>query len=153
MMMRGEGFKKRIQDAIDARLQSLVREITIKTSGAGPGRGHKGKSHRKISLSLPEPLYLKGTGTGGLPELPRGFCPGTLPKASKRVRRRCRLGMAGFCGGSSGRESSPAGSMFQAEPAHHPRIPRLSCPREFLLLSLLLSGPAIRASWEISPAL
>ncbi len=59
MMMRGEGFKKRIQDAIDARLQSLVKEIAIKTSGAGPGRGHKGKSHRKISLSLPEPLYLK----------------------------------------------------------------------------------------------
>jgi|SRR5271157_3408790 len=57
MMMRGEGFKKRIQDVIDARLQCLVTEIAIKTSGAGPGRGHKGRSHRKISLSLPEGLY------------------------------------------------------------------------------------------------
>lgn len=59
MMVKGEGFKKRIQDVVDVRLQSLVNEMAIKTSGAGPGRGHKGRSHRKISLSLPEPLYLK----------------------------------------------------------------------------------------------
>ncbi len=59
MMIRGESFKKRVQDIVDARLQSLVNEIAIKTSGAGPGRGHKGRSHRKISLSLPESLYLK----------------------------------------------------------------------------------------------
>jgi hypothetical protein len=59
MMVTGEGFKKRIQDIVDARLQSLVSEMAIKTSGAGPGRGHKGRTHRKISLSLPEPLYMK----------------------------------------------------------------------------------------------
>jgi hypothetical protein len=59
LMVNGEGFKKRIETLIDARLRSFVAEIAIKTSGAGPGRGHKGKSHRKISLSLPEPLYLK----------------------------------------------------------------------------------------------
>jgi len=59
MMIRGEGFKKRIHEVVEARLQSLVNEIAIKTSGAGPGRGHKGRSHRKISLSLPDPLYLK----------------------------------------------------------------------------------------------
>jgi hypothetical protein len=59
MMVRGEGFKKRIQDIVDTRLQSLVNEVAINTSGAGPGRGHKGRTHRKISLSLPEPLYLK----------------------------------------------------------------------------------------------
>jgi hypothetical protein len=59
MMIRSESFNKRVQNLIDARLQSLVSEIALKTSGAGPGRGHKGRSHRKISLSLPEPLYLK----------------------------------------------------------------------------------------------
>ena len=59
MMIRGESFKKRVQNLIDARLQSLVSEIAIKTSGAGPGRGHKGRSHKKISLSLPKPLYMK----------------------------------------------------------------------------------------------
>lgn len=58
-MVKGEGFEKRIQEKIDAELRSFVRDITTKTSGAGPGRGHVGKSHRKISLSLPEPLYLK----------------------------------------------------------------------------------------------
>ena len=59
MMIGSEGFKKRIQDFIDARLQSLVNEIGIRTSGAGPGRGHKGRTHKKVSLSLPKPLYLK----------------------------------------------------------------------------------------------
>jgi hypothetical protein len=59
MMVRGEGFKKRIQNLVDSQLQSLVSEIAIKTSGAGPGRGHKGRSHKKISLSLPKPLYMK----------------------------------------------------------------------------------------------
>jgi hypothetical protein len=57
LMVNGEGFKKRIEAIIDARLHSLVKGITIRTSGAGPGRGHKGRSHRKISLSLPETLY------------------------------------------------------------------------------------------------
>jgi hypothetical protein len=59
LMVNGEGFKRSINDAIDARLRSLTEEIVVKTSGAGPGRGHKGRSHRKISLSLPESLYLK----------------------------------------------------------------------------------------------
>jgi hypothetical protein len=59
MMIRGERFQKRIQNLIDARLQSLVSEIAIKTSGAGPGRGHNGRTHKKISLSLPKPLYMK----------------------------------------------------------------------------------------------
>jgi len=57
LMVNGEGFEKRINGMIDARLQTLVEEMIIKTSGAGPGRGHKGRSHRKISLSLPETLY------------------------------------------------------------------------------------------------
>lgn len=59
LMVEGEGFQRKIQEMIDAELRSLVREIAIKRSGAGPGRGHKGRSHRKISLSLPEPLYFK----------------------------------------------------------------------------------------------
>ena len=58
-MIRGDGFKKRIQNLVDAQLQSLVSEIAIQTSGAGPGRGHKGRTHKKISLSLPKSLYLK----------------------------------------------------------------------------------------------
>ena len=44
LMVEGEGFQKRIYDMIDAELRSLVREVAIKTSGAGPGRGHVGKS-------------------------------------------------------------------------------------------------------------
>ena len=59
VMINGDGFKKRVADLIDAQLRSLAEEITIKVSGAGPGRGHKGRSHRKISLSLPVPLYTK----------------------------------------------------------------------------------------------
>src|SRR5271157_4733731 len=65
MMIKGEGFKKRIENLIDARLHSLVNEIAIKTTGAGPGRGHKGRSHEKISLSLPKPLYVKVRGLEG----------------------------------------------------------------------------------------
>ncbi len=57
LMINGDGFKKRVADLIDAQLHALAEEITVKTSGAGPGRGHKGKSHKKISLSLPETLY------------------------------------------------------------------------------------------------
>ncbi len=57
LMIRGDGFKKRIEAIIDARLHVLAEEIAVRTSGAGPGRGHKGKTHRKISLSLPETLY------------------------------------------------------------------------------------------------
>ncbi len=57
LMVNGEGFKKRTEALIDARLHSLVEGIAIRTNGAGPGRGHVGKSHRKISLSLPETLY------------------------------------------------------------------------------------------------
>lgn len=59
LMINGESFGKRIGAMIDARLRFLVGEIAIRTSGAGPGRGHVGKSHRKISLSLPESLYLR----------------------------------------------------------------------------------------------
>lgn len=57
LMVNGEGFKKRMEALVDARLHALIGAITIRTSGAGPGRGHKGRSHRKISLSLPETLY------------------------------------------------------------------------------------------------
>ena len=57
LMVNSDGFEKRINDMIHGRLQTLVEETAIKASGAGPGRGHKGRSHRKISLSLPETLY------------------------------------------------------------------------------------------------
>ena len=57
LMFNGDGFKKRVEAIIDAQLHTLAEEITVKTSGAGPGRGHKGRSHKKISLTLPETLY------------------------------------------------------------------------------------------------
>ena len=57
LMIKGDSFKNWVADLIDARLHVLADELTIKTGGAGPGRGHKGKSHKKISLSLPETLY------------------------------------------------------------------------------------------------
>ncbi len=44
LMIKGDGFKKRVTDLIDTLLQAIAGEITIKTSGAGPGRGRKGKS-------------------------------------------------------------------------------------------------------------
>ena len=53
LMVRGEGFKKRLNALIDARLHVLAEEIAVKTNGAGPGRGHTGRTHKKISLSLP----------------------------------------------------------------------------------------------------
>ncbi len=57
LMVRGEGFQKRLHDLIDARLHVLAVEIAVKTNAAGPGRGHTGRTHKKISLSLPEGLY------------------------------------------------------------------------------------------------
>jgi hypothetical protein len=57
LMVRGESFNRQIKALIDEELRSLIRQVSLKTSGAGPGRGHKGRSHRKISLSLPESLY------------------------------------------------------------------------------------------------
>ncbi len=59
LMIKGRHFEKRLKNMIDAQLRSIMETITIKASGAGPGRGHKGKSYRKISLSLPESLYLE----------------------------------------------------------------------------------------------
>ncbi len=57
LMVRGEGFKQRLDAAIDDRLHLLAEEIAVKTGGAGPGRGHTGRTHKKIGLSLPEVLY------------------------------------------------------------------------------------------------
>ena len=57
LMVRGEGFKRRLDALIDSRLHALADEIALKTSGAGPGRGHTGRTHKKISMSLPETLY------------------------------------------------------------------------------------------------
>ena len=57
LMVRGDSFKRQMKNLIDEQLRSLMQQISLKTSGAGPGRGHKGRSHRKISLSLPETLY------------------------------------------------------------------------------------------------
>jgi hypothetical protein len=65
LMVNGESFKKRIKSLIDDQLQMLADGIAIRTRVAGPGRGHKGRSHRKISLSLPETLYQQARDLGG----------------------------------------------------------------------------------------
>ncbi len=57
LMISGDGFKIRLNALIDSRLHALADEIAFKTTGAGPGRGHTGRTHKKISLSLPATLY------------------------------------------------------------------------------------------------
>jgi hypothetical protein len=57
LMLKGQHFEKRLKDMIDGQLRSLMQEINVKASNAGPGRGHKGRSYKKISLSLPNELY------------------------------------------------------------------------------------------------
>ena len=47
LMMRGDGFKGRINDLIDARLHALAEDITVKLSGAEPGRGHTGRMGKR----------------------------------------------------------------------------------------------------------
>jgi hypothetical protein len=65
LMVRGDSFSREMKALIDAQLRFLMQQISLKTSGAGPGRGHKGRSHRKISLSLPESLYLEARELAG----------------------------------------------------------------------------------------
>jgi hypothetical protein len=59
LMIKGEGFATRIAALIYDRFEVMVTEVAIQTSGAGPGRGHRGRSHKKVSMSLPEPLFHK----------------------------------------------------------------------------------------------
>jgi hypothetical protein len=59
LMIKGQHFEKRLKDMIDARLRSVMQEINVKASNAAPGRGYKGRSYKKISLSLPHSLYLE----------------------------------------------------------------------------------------------
>ena len=86
LMVNGEGFKKRTEALIDARLHSLVEGIAIRTNGAGPGRGHVGKS---ASENQPEPsrdpLYQQARELQRILQLSRCFCPGTILEAPKRV--------------------------------------------------------------------
>ena len=65
IMVSGEGFAQRVANLIDARFEVMVTEISVQTSGAGPGRGRKGRTHKKISLSLPEALYQEAKGLDG----------------------------------------------------------------------------------------
>jgi hypothetical protein len=56
-MVNGDSFKRQMTTLIDTRVQSLFQKISIKTTGSGPGRGHVGRTYRKICLSLAEGLY------------------------------------------------------------------------------------------------
>jgi hypothetical protein len=47
LMVNGEAFQKRINGMIDAQLRSLIQEIAVKTSGAGPGRGTRAEATGK----------------------------------------------------------------------------------------------------------
>ncbi len=86
MMIRGEGFKKRVQNLIDARLQSLVSEIAIKTSGAGPGRGHKGRSDKKCNFKVSKMLLIVCRSTVKThPTIRRAKC--LRPGAVKQLRK------------------------------------------------------------------
>ena len=51
LMVQGRGFHDRVNAMIEDRLRLLLQEITVTASGAGPGRGHRGRTHKKISLS------------------------------------------------------------------------------------------------------
>ncbi len=55
------GVSRDIARLIDQRLRTLFSggEVVAKTSQAGPGRGKKGKTHKKFSASLESDLYLR----------------------------------------------------------------------------------------------
>lgn len=59
MLSAEGGFSKELAHLIDNRLKTLFSgaEPVSKTAHAGPGRGRKGKTHKKFSASLEESLF------------------------------------------------------------------------------------------------
>jgi hypothetical protein len=59
MLSEGGSFSKEITHLVDQRLKTLFSggELPSETAHAGPGRGKKGKTHKKFSASLEESLF------------------------------------------------------------------------------------------------
>jgi hypothetical protein len=59
MLSEGGGVSKELRHLIDHRLKTLFSggEPVAETAHAGPGRGRKGKTHKKFSASLEESLF------------------------------------------------------------------------------------------------
>ena len=59
-MLSEEGsFSKELAHLVDHRLKTLFSggEPVVQTAHAGPGRGKRGKTHKKFSASLEESLF------------------------------------------------------------------------------------------------
>lgn len=56
-MLQGEGAKKILSELLDERLKAYLEGISVKGEHSGPGRGRRGKTHKKFSASLPEDLF------------------------------------------------------------------------------------------------
>lgn len=56
-MLRGEPVRNLISAIIDEKLKDYFKGLKVKDHHCGPGRGNKGKTHRKFSASLPEDLF------------------------------------------------------------------------------------------------
>jgi hypothetical protein len=59
MLSEGGSFSRDLNHLIDRRLRILFSgaDQPVKTTQAGPGRGRKGKTHKKFSASLEESLF------------------------------------------------------------------------------------------------
>ncbi len=59
MLSEEGGVSQDLARLIDKRLKTLFSggEVVVKTAHAGPGRGRKGKTHKKFSASLEESLF------------------------------------------------------------------------------------------------
>ena len=56
-MLQGDGAKKILSELLDERLEAYLEGISVKGEHSGPGRGRRGKTHKKFSASLPEELF------------------------------------------------------------------------------------------------
>ena len=67
MLSEGGSFSAELSHLIDQRLRTLFSagEPVVKTAHAGPGRGKRGKTHKKFSASLEEGLFERVRGLPG----------------------------------------------------------------------------------------
>lgn len=65
-MLQGESVKSLIERGIEAKLKDYMEGITVKEVHKGPGRGKRGRTHKKFSASLPQDLYDEVKGLPGL---------------------------------------------------------------------------------------
>ena len=67
MLSEGGSFSGALNHLVDRRLKSLFSptEPVVTTPHAGPGRGKRGKTHKKFSASLEETLFERVRGLPG----------------------------------------------------------------------------------------